>query len=249
MFVIPVLDLMDGVVVRGVGGRRHEYRPVASVLTHSARPLEVASAFREQLGLTTLYIADLDGIVQRQPNVSLLGTLHDAGFEVWIDAGIRSVKDVTRQLEAGAARVIIGLETLSGPRMLATLADEFGWSRMIFSLDLNQGQPLTTPSLWLDPTPQGIARTAFDSGARQLIVLDLESVGEAAGPSTLALCSRIREALPDFELMTGGGVRDAGDLRCLQSLGVWGVLLSTALHAGVIGLDEIIELQKESDPA
>jgi phosphoribosylformimino-5-aminoimidazole carboxamide ribotide isomerase len=249
MRVIPVLDLLGGVVVRGIGGRRHEYRPVASVLTHSARPLEVASAFREQLGLTTLYIADLDGIAQHQPDVSFLGTLRDAGFEVWIDAGVRSVADVTRQLDAGAAQVIIGLETLSGPRMLATLGDEFGWPRMIFSLDLNHGQPLTTPSLWLDPTPQGIARTAFASGARQMIVLDLASVGEAAGPSTLALCSQIRDALPDFRLITGGGVRDAGDLCCLQSLGVWGVLLSTSLHAGVIGHDEILRLQEESDPA
>ncbi len=248
MFVIPVLDLMDGVVVRGVGGRRQAYRPIESLLTRSVWPLDVAYAFREQLGLTAVYVADLDGIVKQQPNMAVLQMLRDAGFEVWIDAGVRSAEDVARQLDAGAARVIIGLETLGGPRMLATLSDEFGWSRMIFSLDLNQGQPLTTPSLWLDPTPQGIARTASDSGARQMIVLDLASVGEAAGPSTLALCSQIREALPDFQLITGGGIRDAGDLRCLKSLGVWGVLLSTSLHAGVIGHDEIVGLQKESDP-
>ena len=52
MLAIPVLDVLNGVIVRGVGGRRNEYRPVESVLTQSARPLDVAQAFRDRLSLT-----------------------------------------------------------------------------------------------------------------------------------------------------------------------------------------------------
>jgi hypothetical protein len=44
MRILPVLDLMNGVVVRGVGGRRSEYRPVASRLAVSADPADVAAA-------------------------------------------------------------------------------------------------------------------------------------------------------------------------------------------------------------
>ena len=68
MLAIPVLDVLNGVIVRGVGGRRNEYRPVESVLTPSARPLDVARAFRDRLSLTTLYLADLDGILRQRPN-------------------------------------------------------------------------------------------------------------------------------------------------------------------------------------
>ena len=42
--LIPVLDLMNGKVVRAVGGRRDEYRPVVSTLTPSTEPVEVAMA-------------------------------------------------------------------------------------------------------------------------------------------------------------------------------------------------------------
>src|SRR5579872_5647704 len=47
MRIVPVLDLLGGVVVRGVGGRRREYRPVVSRLTPSCDPLDVARAFAD----------------------------------------------------------------------------------------------------------------------------------------------------------------------------------------------------------
>src|SRR4051794_10759704 len=62
MRVIGVIDVMGGVVVRGVGGRRSEYRPVASSLCASAAPLDVAEAFRRECGIGELYLADLEAI-------------------------------------------------------------------------------------------------------------------------------------------------------------------------------------------
>ena len=40
--VIPVIDLKDGVVVRGVAGRRDEYRPIESRFASDPRPATVA---------------------------------------------------------------------------------------------------------------------------------------------------------------------------------------------------------------
>ena len=47
MTVLPVLDVLEGVVVRGVAGQRAEYRPLRSRLVESAVPLDVARALRE----------------------------------------------------------------------------------------------------------------------------------------------------------------------------------------------------------
>ncbi|MFM8221178.1 MAG: nickel transporter, partial [Planctomycetaceae bacterium] len=44
MQVIPVLDLLGGVVVRGVAGQRDSYRPIVSQLVDGAEPLAVARA-------------------------------------------------------------------------------------------------------------------------------------------------------------------------------------------------------------
>ena len=38
MRIIPVLDVLGGCVVRGVGGRRDEYRPIVSKLCNSREP-------------------------------------------------------------------------------------------------------------------------------------------------------------------------------------------------------------------
>ena len=56
--ILPDLDLMGGVVVRGVAGRRDSYQPISSRLVDSAEPIQVARAFQEQLGLDRLYVAD-----------------------------------------------------------------------------------------------------------------------------------------------------------------------------------------------
>ena len=239
MKIIPVLDLLDGVVVRGIGGRRQEYRPVESVLTRSARPLEVAQAFREQLGLTTLYVADLDGIVRKQPNLMTLHELCAAGFDVWVDAGLRDVADAATLLSAGATTVIAGLESLSGPLVLESLITEWDASRIVFSLDLQSGRPLSAEGAWLEPSALGIARTASNVGVTRMIVLDLASVGEQRGPSTLDLCDEIRHGAASCRLITGGGVRGPDDLQELRSHGIDGVLLSTALHNGTLGRADI----------
>lgn len=243
MVVIPVLDLLSGAVVRGVGGRRDEYRPVESVLTTSAQPLEVARAFRERLGLTTLYVADLDGILHKRPNAELYRRLEKDGFELWIDAGLRSLAEANRLLNLRADKVIVGLETIPDVGLLSALVEEFGASRIVFSLDLQSGRPMLGRSKWPDVSPLGLARSVLRAGVTQLIVLDLASVGEQRGPSTLALCQSIREIAPQIRLITGGGVRGANDLQTLQAEGIDGVLLATALHTGAIGLDELAAIK------
>lgn len=235
LMVLPVLDLLNGVVVRGVGGRRDEYRPVESVLTKSVQPLDVAQAFRRQLGLTTLYIADLDGILHQRPNVEIIRQLAADRFELWIDSGLRSFADARRLLEAGATKLIVGLESLSEISLLTALIGDFGAERIVFSLDLKAGQPLLGEARWPDTTPLGIAARVIELGVTQMIVLDLASVGEQCGPSTLELCHSIRQIAPTVRLITGGGVRNAADLEPLRAARIDGVLLATALHNGAIG--------------
>lgn len=231
---MPVLDLLNGAVVRGVGGRRDEYRPVESVLTDSAQPLDVARAFRERLGLTTLYVADLDGILHQRSNIEFFRRLAAEGFELWIDSGLRSCEDANQLLEAGAAKVIVGLESMTDTRLLTTLVRDLGSERIVFSLDLKSGQPLLCDACWPDPTPLGIAAHVVEAGVTQMIVLDLASVGEQRGPSTLGLCGSIRQLAPTIRLITGGGVRNAADLEPLRAARIDGVLLATALHNGAI---------------
>lgn len=232
MRVIPVMDLRGGVVVRGVAGKREAYRPVESRLCSGATPREVAEAFRTHFGLEDLYIADLDAILDSRPNVAIWQALQEAGFRLWIDAGVRTEADAEQVLAAGATAVIVGLETAPGPELLRRLCARCGEDCVVFSLDLAQGRPLGNTSGWRSSDPSEIAVEAVDAGIRRMIVLDLAAVGVNEGPVSLALCGRLRDAFPELSLVTGGGIRGGADLRQVRSARVDGVLVATALHNG-----------------
>ncbi|HYT92444.1 MAG TPA: HisA/HisF-related TIM barrel protein [Gemmataceae bacterium] len=231
MRIVPVLDVMNGQVVRGVGGRRAEYRPIVSRLTDSAAPLAVARAFRERFGLTHFYLADLDAIAGAAPTLPTYADLHADGFSLWVDAGIRRATDAVPLARAGIDGIVAGLETLGGPQILRELCEMEKSSNILFSLDLKGGAPLASGSAW-PADPWAIATEAIACGVRRLIVLDLARVGVAAGTGTEELCGRLATTYPSVEVIAGGGIRDFADLQRLRSYGVGAALVASALHDG-----------------
>src|SRR5262249_26434924 len=113
--LVAVLDLLHGQVVRGIAGRRQDYQPVVSRLTASTAPRHVARAFRKHLGLTHLYLADLDAIGGATPSLALYAELLAEGFDLWVDAGVREVGDAKALAATGVSGIVAGLETLAGP--------------------------------------------------------------------------------------------------------------------------------------
>src|SRR4051794_39821371 len=131
MRILPVIDLMGAVVVRGIGGRRHEYRPIVSRLTVSATAFDVARAFRGHFGLSELYVADLDAIQGADPDFALYDALRQDGFALWIDAGVRDLVRARRLATGGVEGIVMGLETIPGPDELTAACQE--WSeRVVF---------------------------------------------------------------------------------------------------------------------
>ncbi|MBL8851625.1 MAG: hypothetical protein JNG89_18220 [Planctomycetaceae bacterium] len=252
MRLIPVLDLKAGLVVRGVGGRRDEYRPVESVVARSADPVEVAISLRERFGFREFYIADLDAIVGGAPHADAVRALARRDFELHVDAGLRDMQTGRALLDLGATKVIAALETSPGPEHLTSLLGTLGADRVIFSLDLQSGSLLTSGNGWLnkasgapdtlaasqeqraDHTPIEIAQRAVACGVRSLILLDLAGVGESRGVPTLELCRNVRAIAPETEIITGGGVRNRTDLEALEKAGADGVLIASALHNGAL---------------
>jgi len=232
MRIIPVLDLMGGQVVRGVAGRREEYRPIVSRLTDSSWPLEVARAFREHFGLTELYVADLDAIAGAPPSVGMYTQLRADGFRLWVDAGVRDAQHANVLGRAGIEKIVVGLETVSGPAALATVIQDLGGQRIVFSLDLKNGEPLGNVSAWNAPDAWAIAAQAIEIGARHLLFLDLARVGVGTGTGTEGLCRKAVAAFPNVEIVVGGGVRGLQDLQHLRESGVHAVLIASALHDG-----------------
>ncbi|REK08638.1 MAG: hisA/hisF family protein [Planctomycetota bacterium] len=237
MRVIPVLDLMGGQIVRGVGGQRDHYRAIESRLCADARPESVAKAF-VSLGFRQAYLADLDAIQQgaHAASFATYGSLLQAGLDLWVDAGLQSAAQARRlvEFEAGGraiSGIVAGLESLAGPRTLFAIGQVVEPRRLIFSLDLKHGKPLVGAG-WAGLSPMQIAALALRAGVRRMIVLDLASVGMGAGVGTEPLCRRLSCLDSRLEIVGGGGVRSMADLDVLERAGCNSALVASALHDG-----------------
>src|SRR5262245_10622635 len=109
--VVPVLDLKEGRAVHAVGGRRQHYQPLRSILHTNSRPIPLARAIRDLLGLETLYLADLDAIAGRPANLVLYQELVALGLHLWVDAGLRDVRSAAPllELDGSGSTLVVGL--------------------------------------------------------------------------------------------------------------------------------------------
>ncbi len=242
MRLIPVMDLRDGLAVHAVKGEREQYRPVTGVLADTADPLDVARAYHEKLGLSELYIADLDSIQGRGHHQALISRLaQQSGMQLIVDAGAAGVASAVQLLGAGASQVIIGAETLpTWETALAICAAIDPW-HLVFSLDMRSGQVLSRCSQLAASTPIEVLDMLYRSSWREVILLDLARVGTGIGVDQ-ALVAEARHMYPQLMLLAGGGVRDANELAGLKAAGVAGVLVATALHQGLITRQHIAAL-------
>ncbi len=144
MRVIPVIDLMHGVVVRGVAGQRDAYRPIESLLASDARPETVGRALAA-CGYRDVYVADLDAIAGEEPAWAVYEMLQRLGLSLWVDAGVANAERA-RELATfcadgrALAAVVAGLESMRGADVLEKIISEVGPQRLIFSLDLKSAR-------------------------------------------------------------------------------------------------------------
>jgi phosphoribosylformimino-5-aminoimidazole carboxamide ribotide isomerase len=261
--VVPVIDLKAGAAVHAVRGERERYRPVSGVLG-GGEPLALARAYQSELGLDELYVADLDAIDAQRQTESGAGAQSGAGSDrggvahhrallaalarearVMVDAGVSDPARARALLDLGAHRVIVGTETLSSPDALDRLLAELPDGALVLSVDLRAGRLLSSDAgLAGLPALDAVARLRR-AGLREAIVLDLVRVGSGAGLDVAAI-AELHAAFPDLELLAGGGVRDAEDLRALAAAGAAGALVATALHDGVIGARELERLRRRA---
>src|SRR5262245_27668542 len=194
MDVIPVLDLKGGVVVRASMGLRDQYRPIATPLSRTSDPVDVARGLMSLHAFPALYVADLDAIERRGDNRRALAQLKSAFPDVtlWIDSGLADRAAAETWLSDGLGHLVLGSETLATGDLVRRLSTD---ARVILSLDFRDcafegpADLLENSDVWPD----------------RVIVMTLTRVGSMAGPD-LARLDAIRAAAPQRRIYAAGGV-------------------------------------------
>jgi len=220
--LIPVLDVMRGVVVHAVKGQRSEYKPLTnSVLCDApSDPFRMLQCLKDA-GFSEVYMADLDSIEGRGSNADVVRYARSLGFRVYADIGRRGL-ELAEEL---GLEFVIGTEYLVYPSELVLHRGRTASLDMIgLSVKFANG---------MVPLAEALSRIV-DLGVsyRRLFVIFLDRVGSMEGPNIEAV-KTVRRVYRG-ELIVGGGIRGPEDLEVLENLGVDGAIVATALHRGLI---------------
>ena len=231
MKIVPVIDLKGGVVVHARRGRRDQYAPLRSPLVDGCEPVAVARALCAICRTATLYVADLDALGGAPVDEATLAAVA-AESEPWVDAGATTSERAEALHRAGAARNVLGTESLEPDTPGAPVKPPVT-APVVLSIDLRDGRLISRDPQLAGRDPTAAAPLARALNAHELLVIDLARVGSGAGPPLDAVAD-LANALPGVAIYAGGGVRDDADLRALESAGAAGALVATALHEGRI---------------
>ncbi|MHA1168167.1 MAG: HisA/HisF-related TIM barrel protein [Candidatus Hodarchaeales archaeon] len=239
--IIPVIDLLDGSVVRGVKGERNCYKPVEPVFCNSSDPLAIAASYRDYFNFSSIYIADLDRITGQGNNLDTVKKVKDFfpdPGQVYCDPGIKDSSELN-YLSTYVDNLVIGTETISSLQLISDAGGVFGTDRVTLSLDIKNGQVLSHAKelIRLDPL-NTVSKILTAGNIQRLFIIVLDAVGSFSGVNSRSYSSLQRD---DLAVYLGGGVSDLDDITRLRKSGYSGCLIASCLYNGSVTPEQVRE--------
>jgi len=237
MLIIPAIDLRGGKVVRLFQGKFNRQK------VYSNDPVKVAKHWASQ-GAKFLHIVDLDGAssgVSKNLDV-LKKIITQVGVPLEFGGGIRSIKAISKLLNLGVQRVVLGTKAAADADFLKKAWKKFG-GKIIVSIDAKDGLVLTEG--WnrrASKRALDFAKELKEIGFKQLIYTDISKDGTLAGPNILGI-KELLEASGLYVIASGGvsGLKDLLKLNKFKDHGLTGVIIGKALYEGRFTLAEALE--------
>ena len=234
MVVYPAVDILGGMCVQLVQGRRETARAFG-------HPLDCARRWI-RAGAGALHVINLDGAFgDSAKNAEIIREiLRETGVFMELGGGIRSLDDARGWLETGVDRVILGTLAVREPESVRKLSAEAGSSRVMTSVDSKGGQVVVEG--WTKPRGDFLAWAGrFEElGAGSLLFTNVDVEGLEQGIRR----EPVKELLGKTRLpvVVAGGLSSLGDIAVLKGLGASGVVLGSALYSGKIDLGKAMEI-------
>ena len=242
----PAIDLKDGACVRLQRG------DMGSATIYSDDPAAQARAW-VAAGFTWLHVVDLNGaFAGRSQNEAAVRAIVDAAtVPVQLGGGLRDMQGISRWLEAGITRVILGSAAVKNPALVREACRSFP-GRIVIGIDARAGKVATegwAETSELDATE--LARRVEQEGAAAIIFTEIERDGMLGGldlDQTVQLAACLH--LP---VIASGGVGELAHLQALRTAadgcpGIEGVIVGRALYDGRIDPAEALAALSGAEP-
>lgn len=233
--IIPAIDIIDGKCVRLKQGD-YEQKKV-----YDDDPVAVAKRFAEA-GIERLHMVDLDGAkAGRVINDHILRrVVEETNLKVDFGGGIKSNDDIQKVFDAGANLASIGTIAVKNPKLLLSWLQKYGAERIILGADVLND--IVRINGWASTTEIKL----FDfltnyrwHGFKYVLCTDIEKDGMMQG-SSIELYKSILDKFPAMKLIASGGVSSLEEIRQLEKIGCYGVVLGKAIYENQIALEDLV---------
>lgn len=237
--IYPAIDLRHGQVVRLQLG------DPAKQTTFSDNPLEAAERWIAH-GALWLHVVNLDGAFDEagKRNWQVLPSLIGRGAWVQFGGGLRTLDDVSRAVDLGVSRVILGTAAVEEPSLVDTAVQRFGADKIAVGIDARDGVVRTRGWQKRSVTsPVKLARGMAALGIRTVIYTDITRDGVLSGANMDGTRELARKT--GLAVIASGGVASLADVRRARdgaADGVAGLIIGRALYDGKVDLAEALAL-------
>ena len=238
MIILPAIDIKDSTCVRLVKG------DFATVHQVAEDPVKTASSFR-RAGAVWMHMVDLDGaVLGRRVNQDVFKSVAEKSrLKIELGGGIRDMDTVTRLLEGGIERVILGTAALRNPELVLRAIEKFGCERVVIGIDAREGRVAVQG--WVegsDVTPLELAQKMRAAGAKYIVYTDIARDGMLSGPNLENTRELVEKS--GMSIIASGGVSTPEDVERVRDLGCEGAIIGKALYEGRITLGQALRIAR-----
>ena len=237
MLIFPAIDLYDKKAVRLFKG---DYE---NMTVYSENPIEIAQDF-VNAGATHIHVVDLEGAKDgTTPNISVVRQIAaETDLFIEIGGGIRDMDTVDAYLSSGVSRVILGTAAVNDREFLTAAVKKYG-DKIAVGADVKDGYIaikgwLESSALTLDDFLQEMEKI----GVKYIICTDISKDGAMRG-TNLELYSRLSEKY-SMNITASGGVSTLDDVKKLNEMNLYGVIIGKAYYIGAIDLKDALEVTR-----
>ncbi|MDR2672655.1 MAG: 1-(5-phosphoribosyl)-5-[(5-phosphoribosylamino)methylideneamino] imidazole-4-carboxamide isomerase [Coriobacteriales bacterium] len=236
MELFCAIDILDNKVVRLSRG---DYNLVT---VYHDDPVEQARIFAAA-GARWLHIVDLEGARSGVPTqLAVIKRIVDATqMSVEVGGGVRCLLHISRLLDAGASRVVLGTGMIRDPYFAYEAIKRYG-SLICAGVDARDGTAAVQG--WQESSGRSaeqIIRHLKDRGLHHLVYTDISRDGMQTGIDKDAYLQIARYA--GFPVTASGGVSTLDDIRALAELGddiIEAVIVGRALYERTFSVEDAL---------
>jgi len=241
--IIPCLDVKDGEVVKGVNFVN---------LTSEGNPVELAEKYSKE-GADELVFLDITATLESRNNV--VDLVKEVAKKVFIPftvgGGVRSVKDISELLNAGADKVSINSAALKNPKLLNDASNRFGSQCIVLAVDVKR-----TGSSWnifshggsrsLDINAIEWIKEAEDRGIGEILLTSMDADGTQAGVDLEI--TRMISDMVSIPVIASGGIGSLDHFKDAFNIGkADAVLAASVFHRDIIPVQIVKKYLTKND--